>query len=103
MRIPSAGPEISVLLDGAPVARAKVAFYLLEQDGKKQTMTADGLTDADGTFRLSTYEANDGAPAGDNTAAPPAPAEIVALLAPFRYAVTVYVCDAAEGVNLNQP
>ncbi len=55
----------TVRLDGTAVGGAKVSFYLVEQDGKKKTLTADALTEADGTFTLTTYQANDGAQAGD--------------------------------------
>jgi serine/threonine-protein phosphatase CPPED1 len=58
-----------VYLDGAPVADAEVAFHLLVTDPKtKKTTprrTADALTDADGSFLLSTYSAFDGAPPGE--------------------------------------
>jgi hypothetical protein len=55
----------TVLLEGAPVAGAKVVFYALEKGGKQKNYTADALTDSDGTFTISTYQANDGAPIGD--------------------------------------
>lgn len=54
-----------IVHDGAPLAGAKVEFHLVEQDGKKTTRIADAFTEADGTFTLSTYKANDGAPAGE--------------------------------------
>ncbi|MCI0738427.1 MAG: metallophosphoesterase [Gemmataceae bacterium] len=55
----------TVLMDGAPVAGARVALHLVEQEGKKLTYTADGIAAGDGTFTLSTYRANDGAPVGE--------------------------------------
>jgi len=54
----------TVLFEGAPVAGAKVLFHWIGKDGKQKNEAGDALTDADGTFVLSTYEANDGAPAG---------------------------------------
>lgn len=54
------------LFEGAPLAGAMVHFY------KKNATTAgkfdhvgDGMTEADGTFMLSTYKAFDGIPAGE--------------------------------------
>jgi hypothetical protein len=48
-----------VLLDDAPLEGATVNFYSETED-----LTAYGLTDANGRFRLTTYEANDGAVPG---------------------------------------
>jgi hypothetical protein len=53
----------TVLLDGAPVTGAQVVFYALS--GKQKTYTGDALTDSDGSFSISTYQANDGAPVGE--------------------------------------
>jgi 3',5'-cyclic AMP phosphodiesterase CpdA len=55
----------TVLMEGAPVAGAKVVFYALEKAGKQKSYAGDALTDPDGTFTISTYQANDGAPVGD--------------------------------------
>src|SRR5437588_8469360 len=55
----------TVLLGGAPVAGAKVVFHAIDNATKKKSYTADALTEADGAFTLSTYQANDGAPVGD--------------------------------------
>jgi len=52
-----------VFLDGTPVANARVDFHLIE--GDKRTRIADGLTEADGSFNVSTYKAGDGVPTGD--------------------------------------
>jgi hypothetical protein len=54
----------SVFLDGAAVAGAKVIFYAAEKGGK-QTYVGDAFSEADGTFVISSHQANDGAPAGD--------------------------------------
>jgi hypothetical protein len=51
--------------DGCPVPNALVTFYLLSAADKKGVRMADGRTAADGSFTLSTYTANDGAPAGE--------------------------------------
>jgi serine/threonine-protein phosphatase CPPED1 len=54
-----------VSLDGAPIADALVALYSVNPKGaKKLTRVCDALTEPDGTFVMSTYEASDGAPAG---------------------------------------
>jgi 3',5'-cyclic AMP phosphodiesterase CpdA len=54
-----------VYLDGCPVPNAHVTFHLVDPKTGKATRQADALTEADGTFVLTTYRANDGAPAGD--------------------------------------
>jgi hypothetical protein len=54
----------TVVLDGCPVPGASVVFYLVGP-GKKLIRASDGLTEADGSFALSTYGAFDGAPAGE--------------------------------------
>ncbi len=53
----------TVTFDGKPVPGA----YVVLQEASKQPRPAraDAFTDADGSFRLSTYTANDGAPAGE--------------------------------------
>jgi hypothetical protein len=53
-----------LIFEGAPVAGAKVVFYALDPVGKKKTYAGDALTEADGTFTIGTYQANDGAPIG---------------------------------------
>jgi hypothetical protein len=50
-----------VYLDGAPVPGAYVAF----QSVTSSSVRADGLVEGDGAFRLSTYTAYDGVPAGE--------------------------------------
>jgi serine/threonine-protein phosphatase CPPED1 len=54
-----------VVIDGCPVPGATVVFHLVEADAKKPKRAGDALTEADGSFQLSTYQANDGAPTGD--------------------------------------
>jgi serine/threonine-protein phosphatase CPPED1 len=54
----------TLVLDGCPVPGAMVMFYHPGRD-KKLTHVGDGVTEADGSFTLSTYGAFDGAPAGD--------------------------------------
>jgi hypothetical protein len=54
-----------VVIDGCPVPGATVVFHLVDPDGKKPKRAGDALTEADGSFQLSTYQANDGAPTGD--------------------------------------
>lgn len=59
-------------LNGKPVENAEVIFYYLVPEaeqpkvkGAKQIRASDGLTDAQGEFRLSTYTNGDGAPKGE--------------------------------------
>jgi 5-hydroxyisourate hydrolase-like protein (transthyretin family) len=55
-----------VTFEGKPAAAATVRFYRVEADApNRPRYVADGLTDEDGTFRLSTYKAFDGIPVGD--------------------------------------
>jgi hypothetical protein len=54
-----------VLLDGCPLAGAQVVFHSVNLETKRTTHAGDALIEPDGTFVLSTYKANDGAPAGD--------------------------------------
>ncbi len=71
--------------EGKPVPGARIVFHSLEASGEAPRPHAQ--VQADGSFRLSTYRAFDGAPAG-------------------RYAVIVYwrrpnpVDDEEEGPNL---
>jgi hypothetical protein len=55
-----------LLLDGEPLAGVTVVFHRRSAAGVKQTYSY-GKTDATGGFKLSTYEAGDGAPAGRYT------------------------------------
>ncbi len=52
-----------VSLDGMPVPGAYVVMQ--QQTKEPRPARADAFTEADGTFRLSTYAAHDGAPAGE--------------------------------------
>jgi len=55
-------------LDGAPLANAQIIFWtpdLKDKDGKKATRVTDAFSEADGTFAMSTYVANDGMAEGD--------------------------------------
>lgn len=52
-----------VFFEGCPAVNAVVTFHLI--DGKKFTRTADSMVGPDGNFSLSTYTADDGAPAGE--------------------------------------
>jgi hypothetical protein len=54
-----------VFMDGTPLPDGAVAFYLINPDAKKPTKTADAMLEADGSFVLSSYTANDGAPVGE--------------------------------------
>jgi hypothetical protein len=53
------------LFEGTPTPGAVVTFHLIDKDSKRFTRAADAMAEADGTFALSTYAANDGAPAGE--------------------------------------
>jgi 3',5'-cyclic AMP phosphodiesterase CpdA len=55
----------TVTLDGRPLAGATVTFHRLNTETEKFVNTADGLTDADGRFKMSTYTKFDGCPAGE--------------------------------------
>jgi hypothetical protein len=68
-RIPVYPVSGKVLFQGRPAQGAVVQFH--PQEGTDTTLAPRGEVDADGTFRLTTYQHQDGAPAG-------------------RYAVTVF-------------
>jgi hypothetical protein len=53
-----------VLYEGKPAAHALVVFHPLADAGKGAVLPR-GQVGADGTFTLTTYDANDGAPAGE--------------------------------------
>lgn len=62
-RRPTHRVEAKVTLDGKPAAGA---FVAMRGTGKEPRQPyADGFVEADGTLRLSSYEAYDGAPAGE--------------------------------------
>ncbi len=50
--------------DGAPVPGAMVTFHPAGE-GATRGVRADGVVQADGSFRLSTVRANDGVPVGE--------------------------------------
>ena len=54
-----------VFFEGSPAPNAVVTFYLINPDTKRVTRAGDAMAEADGSFALSTYTANDGAPAGE--------------------------------------
>jgi len=54
-----------VFFEGTPAPNAVVTFHLINSDTKRFTRAGDAMAEADGTFTLSTYAANDGAPVGD--------------------------------------
>ncbi len=63
------GPTIcpvagSLTVSGQPAANAMIAFHPLDRAGS-QTVLSVARTSPDGTYRLTTYEAGDGAPAGE--------------------------------------
>jgi hypothetical protein len=53
-----------LLFEGVPAARAYVVFQKIGGE-EKRAVRADGMVEADGSFALSTYTANDGAPEGE--------------------------------------
>lgn len=63
-RIPVYPVRGQVLVGGQPADNAQVVFHPLDPD---QRLHPHGRVDADGEFQLSTYELNDGAPAGEYT------------------------------------
>lgn len=56
--------EGAVTFDGKPLADALVALHP-KNPAEHKAPTAQGRTDAQGKFRLTTYESNDGAAAGE--------------------------------------
>ena len=54
----------TLTVSGRPAANAMIAFHPLDQAGS-QTALPVASTGPDGTFRLMTYAAGDGAPAGE--------------------------------------
>jgi serine/threonine-protein phosphatase CPPED1 len=54
-----------VFFEGTPAPNAVVTFHLIDKDTKRFTRAGDAMAEADGTFSLSTYAANDGAPTGE--------------------------------------
>jgi serine/threonine-protein phosphatase CPPED1 len=54
-----------VHFEGTPTPDARVVFYFVDAANKKLIRAGDALVEADGSFTLSTYTANDGAPVGE--------------------------------------
>jgi hypothetical protein len=65
-RKPTYPVQGKVYFEGSPVPQAYVAFTLIDPKETRPTR-AEGVAEADGSFTLTTYRANDGAPAGDYT------------------------------------
>src|SRR5262249_26797207 len=64
-RKPTQPVQGKVYFEGTPAANAQVVFFLPSADGKSYTRAGHALVEADGSFTLTTYTANDGAPVGD--------------------------------------
>jgi hypothetical protein len=62
-RRPVYAVEGRLLVEGVPAANAHVAFH--PRGGDPAAPRPTGRTGPDGTFRLTTYAADDGAPAGE--------------------------------------
>jgi hypothetical protein len=77
---PTFAVQGKILVDGQPLADAVVTFHPHGEAGAKVTRSY-AKTDASGSFKLSTYEPGDGAPAG-------------------RYLVTVYQDPDQPGASL---
>jgi hypothetical protein len=54
-----------VFFEGSPAPGAAVTFHLLNPETKRFSHAGDALAESDGIFTLSTYAADDGAPAGE--------------------------------------
>ncbi len=54
-----------ITLDGKDLGGVTVSLFAYNEKTKAYTRVADGLTDANGRFQISTYTKFDGAPAGD--------------------------------------
>lgn len=64
-RKPTQAVQGKVFFEGTPTPGAMLIFHMITDPAKKPVRTADALVEADGSFTMSTYTANDGAPAGD--------------------------------------
>ena len=71
-----------VYCEGCPLPGIQVVFHLVNPETKKLTRAGDAVTESDGSFVLSTYQANDGAPAGEYKITVNNPLEPVNPLAP---------------------
>jgi serine/threonine-protein phosphatase CPPED1 len=56
-----------VTFDGKPLPRATVSLYSYNKETEKHNHIADGLSDANGRFTVTTYSKFDGAPVGEYT------------------------------------
>ena len=56
-----------VTIDGKPLTDAIVTFHTYNAETKMYAMVCDGLTDASGRVKMSTYSKYDGVPAGEYT------------------------------------
>jgi predicted phosphodiesterase len=54
-----------VMLDGAPMAGAKIVFNTVDPKTKKVAPIADAFVEPDGTYVMSSYKSGDGVPAGE--------------------------------------
>src|SRR5262249_3048712 len=64
-RKPTQPVQGKVFFEGTPAANAQVVFYQASAEGKNYTYAGDALGEPDGSFTLTTYTANDGAPVGN--------------------------------------
>jgi hypothetical protein len=62
-RRPTFPATVTITLDGEPLPGAEVAFTGIGKEPGQAR--GDGISDAEGKVSLSTYEANDGIPAGE--------------------------------------
>lgn len=53
-----------LLVNGRPAAKAEVFFHPVDKSGARESIRPFAQVQADGSFRLSTYDTFDGAPAG---------------------------------------
>lgn len=65
LRQPTHAVQGQVTLDGKPVANATIVFKPVDAAKFKWREQPQAKSDAEGRFTVFTYEANDGAPAGD--------------------------------------
>ena len=65
LRQPTHAVRGQVTLDGKPVANATIVFKPVDAAKFKWREQPQAKSDAEGRFTVFTYEANDGAPAGD--------------------------------------
>jgi hypothetical protein len=54
-----------VTLDGVPLPKAYITFFLIGADGKSFARSSDAFAEGDGSFAMSSYQAFDGVPAGN--------------------------------------